>query len=117
MKDLKEQIEAICESLYTTGCNDGKNNIDYLPKPPQFRANQLLNLFNQMGSELIGKDETDKNTPDHYDNNPNQEQRKLRNNLKAELRTRLKEMVGSEPNNELDDNDQDVKDNYKYGAE
>jgi len=50
MKDVTfdKNLEEILKSLYETGCNDGKNNIVYLPKPVGFKLSQIKSLIGKL---------------------------------------------------------------------
>lgn len=80
MKDLKAEVERLMESH----CSEAH---------PKFKECQqqkdILNLFNQMGKELIGEDEA--NIPGDLRGNIIFE----RNNLRSTQRELLKEMVGN----------------------
>jgi len=48
-----EKIREICQSLYDTGVNDGKNGTNYYPKPTEFRAKQIMDIISLQRQEMI----------------------------------------------------------------
>ena len=50
-------IKEICDSLYLTGLNGGKNKTEYFPKPHQsyFHVDKILEFYHQQKKEAIIK--------------------------------------------------------------
>ena len=89
---LRKKLFEICESLYKTGLNDGKNNIKYFPPPVKHRVDQILALLIQTMGEVIEEADKIPTLPTRFFI----ESMRTKNKLRASQRARLKDIIGGE---------------------
>jgi uncharacterized protein YcbK (DUF882 family) len=50
-EEVDKNLYSLCQQLYTIGLNDGKNKINYFPKPPGFYADKMRQTIKQRKEE------------------------------------------------------------------